>query len=198
MTTTASTAISPADILPMSDYGAIRKARRGAYMERKARRTLAIGPYATALFESRESMWLQIHEMLFIERGGAEQVADELAAYNPMIPNGRELTATLLFEIDDPRLRKTILSRLGGVENHIRLRVGSIVVEALPEDDVERTREDGKASAVQFLHFPFSEAAVAAFRDPANRVMFEITHPNYGHIALLEEATRAELAGDFT
>jgi Protein of unknown function (DUF3501) len=190
-------ALTHADILPMHVYAEQRKTKRAEHVARKANRTLSVGPYVTVLFESYDSMWLQVHEMLFIERGGEDQIADELAAYNPMIPNGRELTATLMFEIDDPRLRRTLLGKLGGVEETIQLRVGDAIIPAVSEQDVDRTTADGKASSVQFLHFPFTSEQIAVFRASDTRVLFEITHPNYGHIAVMTDAMKAALALDF-
>ena len=80
-----------ADILGMGVYGAERKQRRAEISALKERRRLAVGPFASIHFECYETMWMQIHEMLYIEKGGEEQIADELAAYNPLIPDGREL-----------------------------------------------------------------------------------------------------------
>ena len=97
--------------------------------------------------------------MLFIEKGGAAQIPDELAAYNPLIPQGSELVATVMFEIDDPIRRARVLATLGGVEDKAFLRVGGDTIRGVSEEDQERTREDGKASSVQFMRFPFTPAA---------------------------------------
>ena len=110
--------ITRADIMDMAEYAKIRAAKRKELVGVKKNRRVPIGPYATFYFESYETMWLQIHEMLYIEKGGENQIPDELAAYNPLIPKGRELVATLMFEIDDETLRKSILGRLGGVEGN--------------------------------------------------------------------------------
>lgn len=190
-------AITADDLMPVADYARIRKEKREENVLRKRFRRISVGPYCTVFFENYDTMWMQVQEMLYIEKGGPDQVPDELAAYNPMIPKGRELTATLMFEIDDERLRKSILGRLGGVENHIAIQMGSIRVPALPEMDVDRTTPGGKVSSVLFLHFPFTDAAVAAFRDGDEPAMFVIDHPNYGHAAILGAQVRRELAGDF-
>ena len=185
------------DLISNNDYALIRHTKRAENVARKARRQLAVGPHVTVLFECWDSMWLQIQDMLYIEKGGAAQIEDELRAYNPMVPNGRELTATLLFEIEDPQQRHKILSSLGGVEDQIYLQVGERRLKAIPEGDVERTNEAGKASAVHFFHFPFSDADIAAFRDPKTPVVFVIDHANYGHMARLPDEMRRELANDF-
>ena len=189
--------ITRADIMPMADYADVRKQRRAEASAIKKKRRVEVGPFATLYFESYDTMWIQIHEMLHIEKGGEAQVEGELAAYNPPVPKGRELVATLMFEIPDPERRGRELRRLGGVEGTVTLKVGQETITAVPEDDVERTRSDGKASSVHFLHFPFSDAQVARFRDPAVEVLVGINHPNYGHAAVLPAEAREALAGDF-
>ncbi|MFX8289506.1 DUF3501 family protein, partial [Acinetobacter baumannii] len=92
-------------------------------------------------------MWWQVHEMLRIEKGGEEQIADELAAYNPLIPQGAELVATLMFEIDDPIRRNLVLARLTGADSHVVLTVGGEAVPGVPDDPEGRTKDDGKISS---------------------------------------------------
>ena len=189
--------ITPADIVPDAEFAAQRKARRAALLPVKQLRRVSLGPYCTVYFESFETMLFQVQEMLLIEKGGAAQLADELEAYNPLVPNGSELTATVMFEIEDPVRRDLILRRLGGVEDHFFLRVDQARVGAVQEGDIERTREDGKTSSVHFLHFPLTAAQKAAFRDPAQQVMVGCDHELYHHLAVLSPAVRAELAKDF-
>ena len=142
-------------------------------------------------------MWLQIHEMLYIEKGGEAQIVDELAAFNPLIPQGNELIATLMFEIDDEARRKRVLGALGGVEKTVTLTVGDQVIKAQAEEDVERTNADGKASSVHFLHFPFTAEQIVQMRDPDTKAVLAIEHESYQHMAGLGTATRAALASDF-
>lgn len=189
--------ITAQDILPRETYAAERKTRRAAVVAIKKNRRMAVGPYATFHFECFETMWMQVQEMLYIEKGGDEQLADELAAYNPMIPQGGELTATIMFEIEDAFRRARILSRLGGIEDTLTIRVGGHVIKAVPEGDVERTKEDGKTSAVHFMHFPFPPEAIAAFRDAAQEAVIAFAHPEYGHMAVIPADVRVELAKDF-
>jgi hypothetical protein len=189
--------ITRADLMPLDEYTAIRKERRAEIVARKRDRRMEVGPVATFHFENFETMWLQIQEMLYIEKGGAAQIEDELSAYGPMIPNGRELVATVLFEIDEPVRRKAFLSRLGGVEDTAFIRVGGETVKGVPEADIDRTRADGKASSVQFLHFPFTDAQVAAFVKPGTEVVIGFSHPAYGHMTIMPESARAALAEDF-
>jgi len=195
---TVKTEITRDDIMDMAAYGAIRKERRRAMIAKKKQRRVAIGPDATAHFEDYDSMWLQVHEMLYIEKGGEEQVADELAAYNPLIPKGRELVCTVLFEIDDPDRRARVLAGLGGVEETMFLRVDGEEIMGRAEEDVDRTSAEGKASSVQFIHFPFSDAQVEKFRRPGAEVIVGFKHPAYGHMVRLSEETRQALAQDFS
>ena len=189
--------ITPADIMAPADYAAIRRESRAKVTEMKKNRRVHIGPDATFYFESYDTMWHQVHEMLHIEKGGEDQIEDELSAYNPLIPNGRELVTTLMFEIDDPDRRARFLAGLGGVEETISIRVGGATIQGVPEADVDRTTADGKASSIQFLHFPFTDDQVAAFRAPGAEVQLVVGHEKYGHIAILPEAVRGALAEDF-
>lgn len=189
--------IEPSVIIPLAEYGTQRAERRKRMAEIKKNRRLEVGPFATFYFESYDTMLHQVHEMLFIEKGGAEQLPDELAAYNPLIPQGSELVATVMFEIDDPIRRARVLGMLGGVEHKAFLRIGAETIRAVAEDDQDRTREDGKASSVQFMRFPFTAAQIAAFRSGAGDVIVGFDHPNYGHMAVMPPAVREALAKDF-
>lgn len=189
--------VTRADIIPDADYAKVRKERRAALLPTKRLRRVTLGPYCTFYFESYETLLFQIQEMLLVERGGEAQIADELDAYNPLIPQGDELVATAMFEIDDERRRTVILGELGGVEDRFFIEVGAARVEGLADDDAERTREDGKTSSVHFLRFRFTPAQIAAFKDPAVRVMLGCDHPRYAHFAVIGPETRAELAKDF-
>lgn len=191
------TEITRDDIMDMAEYGAIRKEHRRALIEKKKLRRVAIGPDATAHFEDYDSMWLQVHEMLYIEKGGEEQLAEELAAYNPLIPKGRELVCTVLFEIDDPERRARFLATLGGIEETMFIRVGGEEIMGRAEQDIDRTTAAGKASAVQFVHFPFTDAQVKAFRRPGAEIIIGFKHPGYGHMVRIAEDSREALAADF-
>ena len=190
--------ITPQDILPYADYEAVRKEKRDALIRTKKLRRVEVGPYATFYFESYETMWHQVQEMLRIEKGGAEQLEGELTAYNPMIPQGRELTATMMIEVDDPIRRSNVLARLGKIEEHIFFDIAGARIKATWESDVERTTPDGKTSSVHFLHFPFTDDLIARFKDPANPVMLGIGHENYAHLAIISAETRKTLAEDFS
>ena len=189
--------ISRADIMPMEAYTTVRRERRRAITELKKNRRMAVGPDATFYFESYDTMWHQIHEMLHIERGGEDQIPGELEAYNPLIPKGGELVATLMIEIDDPVRRAQVLGRLGGVEDTVSVNFGGEVVAGVAEEDVDRTTADGKASSVQFLHFPFTPPQIEIFREPGTRVHVAISHPAYDHQAGMTEEGRRALAEDF-
>ncbi len=188
--------ITRTDIMPIEEYARTRKARHKALAEMKRDRRVEIGPYATFYFENYDTMWHQIHEMLYIERGGEAQIADELSAYNPLIPKGRELVATLMFEVADAVQRQRFLAGLGGVEETVTMEIDGETAKGVPEADVDRTTAEGKASSVQFLHFPLTDAQAAKFKTAGTRVVLSIAHPKYGHMAVIPERVRAALAAD--
>ena len=189
--------ITREDILAFDDYAASRKERKLALTAVKKDRRMEVGPHATFYFENYETMWNQIHEMLYIERGGDNQIPDELSAYNPLIPQGRELVATVMFEIGDADRRAKVLATLGGVEETIFINVGDEKIKGVPEIDVDRTNADGKASSVQFVHFPFSDSQVEAFTAGDAAVSVGFNHDSYAHAAGMPTAVRAALSKDF-
>lgn len=189
--------ITRADVMTLSEYETIRKDKRREMAAVKKNRRMEVGPFCTFYFESFDTMWHQVHEMLAIEKGGEEQIPDELEAYNPLIPQGKELTATVMFEIDDEVRRKNVLNRLGGVEDHMFVEIGGERIMSRAEEDADRTSAEGKASSVQFVHFDFTPAQIEVFKTPDTQVMVGIDHKNYGHIAVMSEAARQALAADF-
>jgi hypothetical protein len=189
--------ITPADLIPDADYARQRRDRRLALLPIKRLRRVPLGPVCTFIFENYDTMLFQVQEMLLTEKGGAEQVPEELAAYNPLIPKGSELVATVMFEIDDEVRREQALARLGGVEDLFFIQVGDTRAPGVPEGDIERTREDGKTSSVHFLRFVLTPDQIARFRDPATQILIGCDHEQYSHLAGLTPATRAELAKDF-
>ena len=189
--------ITAADILPLPIWGAQRKAHRKALSEVKKNRRVAIGPHVTLYFENWDTMWYQEQEKLWIEKGGDAQLPDELAAYVPMIPDGTELSATLMIEIPDETKRRRILSELGGVETMVTISVGDHRITGIAQEDLDRTTADGKTSAVHFLHFAFSRDQIASFGNLYNELMMRIDHPAYGHAAIVGDTVRGALFGDF-
>tara|TARA_B100000029_G_scaffold505341_1_gene585863 strand:+ start:3034 stop:3633 length:600 start_codon:yes stop_codon:yes gene_type:complete len=185
------------DLLPATEYSNKRKQYRKELLEFKKYRRVSIGPYATFYFESFETMLGQIQEMLHIEKGGDNQLNDELAAYNPLIPKGNELIATLMFEIDDPVLRSDFLSKVGGIENQVYLKLDDERIHAIPEKDLDRTSEEGKASSVQFIHFNFSPNQIKKFKNPGSKITLSISHILYKHSAEITEKTKNSLVKDF-
>jgi len=190
--------ITRADVMPMSDYGAIRKEQRRRISEIKRARRIEVGPYSTFYFENYDTMWHQIHEMLFVEKGGEAQIQDELDAYNPLIPQGDDLIATVMFEVSDPSRRAAVLHMVGGIENHMVLMIGGDTIRGEPDAERENTSEHGKASSVQFVRFTLTPTQKSAFRSPATAVMLGFDHPRYGHLAALPTAIREALAQDLT
>lgn len=189
--------ITRADLIPVDEYAESRKDRKKALTGMKKDRRLEVGPHATFYFENYDTMWHQVQEMLYIERGGDAQISDELTAYNPLIPQGRELVATVMFEIGDPVRRANVLGKLGGIEEAMWVSVNGERIAGIAESDVDRTTADGKASSVQFVHFPFTDIQVAAFRDPAAEIILGFAHEHYNHMAGVPENTRRALSIDF-
>lgn len=190
--------ITRTDVMDMKVYGKTRKARRQKISLAKRNRRISIGPFATFYFENYDTMWMQVHEMLFVERGGEEQIQGELDAYNPLIPNGQNLICTLMFEIADEKVRARELRRLGGIEDTVKLEIGEVAIAAKPlSDGVDRTTDDGKTSAVHFLTFDFTDAEVMAFRDLGTKAILSVGHSNYGHMAVIPDNVRGTLAVDF-
>ena len=184
------------DIMPMEQYSKEREDRRKKITKLKVGRRIAVGPDVTFYFESYETIWHQIHEMLHVEKGGNQQIVDELEAYNPLIPKGNELVATMMFEIDDPVRRDNTLRKLGGVEDSITIEIGDEIVRAVPESDIERTKADGKTSAVHFVHFNLSDEQIIAFKKEGTKIVLGFSHENYSHMVKLPDVTRNCLSKD--
>jgi hypothetical protein len=190
--------VSKSDLISLEEYAKNRKAIRKEIVAYKKDRRVSLGPYANFYFESYETMKAQIQEMLYIEKGGEEQLKDELAAYNPLIPKGKELVATLMFEIDNPLSRAEFLNKVGGIEEKIFLKIGEEIIKSIPEQDVDRTSAEGKASSVQFIHFKFTDDQIEKFKNLSNEVYIGIEHPVYSHTAKLTETTKKKLSTDFS
>jgi hypothetical protein len=189
--------IQKEDIMPLDVYIKNRKAIRKNIVEFKKDRRIALGPYATFYFESFETMLAQVQEMLYIEKGGDEQLKDELIAYNPLVPNGKELTATLMFEIDNPVSRATFLGKVGGIEEKVFMKIDGELIKATPEEDVDRTSSEGKASSVQFIHFKFNDQQIEKFKSNSSLIELGIDHNEYSHTAKLNDDTIKSLSSDF-
>ena len=189
--------IQKEDIMPLDVYTKQRKELRKSIVEFKKDRRVPLGPYATFYFESYETMLAQVQEMLYIEKGGDEQLKDELSAYNPLVPNGKELTATLMFEIDNPVSRAAFLGKVGGIEEKVYMRVDGDLIKAVPEQDVDRTSAEGKASSVQFIHFKFNDEQIKKFKSNSSSIEIGIDHSEYSHSSKLNNATVKSLSNDF-
>ena len=185
------------DIMPLDVYIKNRKELRKNIVNFKKDRRIALGPYATFYFESYETMLAQVQEMLYIEKGGDEQLKDELIAYNPLIPNGKELIATLMFEIDNPVSRSAFLSKVGGIEEKVFIKIDGETIKAIPEEDVDRTSADGKASSVQFIHFKFNDEQIQKFRSNNAEAEIGIDHKEYSHTSKLSAVNLSSLSADF-
>ena len=189
--------IEKEDLIPANIYSESRKQIRKDLVEFKKNRRIALGPYATFYFESFETMVAQVQEMLHIEKGGDEQLKDELIAYNPLVPNGKELIATLMFEIDNPITRAAFLGKVGGIEEKIFMKIDNELVNATPEADVDRTSTEGKASSVQFIHFKLNDDQINKFKSTSINIEIGIDHKEYGHTTKFTEDNIKSLLADF-
>ena len=190
--------IQKEDIMSLDFYTERRRELRKNIVDYKKNRRVALGPYATFYFESYETMLAQVQEMLYIEKGGDEQLKDELSAYNPLIPNGKELTATLMFEIDNPVSRAAFLGKVGGIEETVFMKINGEIINAVPEEDVDRTSTEGKASSVQFIHFNFTDDQIEKFKSNNLEIELGIDHKEYSHTTKLSEENIASLSADFS
>ena len=189
--------VTKADLIPAEEYAKNRKAYRKEIVSYKKDRRVSLGPYANFYFESYETMKAQIQEMLHIEKGGDEQLKDELAAYNPLIPKGKELVATMMFEIDNPLSRAEFLNKVGGIEEKIFMKIGDEMIKAIPEEDVDRTSVEGKASSVQFIHFNLTDEQIQKFKSDNADVEIGINHNEYSHSTKLSSNNKKSLSADF-
>ena len=189
--------IQKSDLLAPDVYEKNRRQMRKDLVEFKKDRRVPLGPYATFYFECYETMLAQVQEMLHIEKGGDEQLNDELTAYNPLIPNGKELVSTLMFEIDNPVIRATFLGKLGGVEENVFIKIDNDIIYGKPEIDVDRTSAEGKASSVQFIHFEFDQNQISKFKGNNVSIELGIDHKEYSHSTKLSESTIKALSSDF-
>jgi len=194
---TAKHEINRDDLMSMAEYGARRRDLKTQIRAIKKNRRVQVGPFASFYFESYGTMWHQVHEMLHIEKGGDAQINDELTAYNPLVPQGAELVATVMLEIPDADQRARELAVLGGIEETMTITVDGDIIKGLPETDVDRTNASGKASSVQFLHFPFTSDQIKKFRAPGIQIIVGIGHENYGHMAVMSDPVRVALSDDF-
>jgi hypothetical protein len=184
------------DLLSLEDYHRERSRLRAEVLEHKRHRHVPIGPNLTLYFEDRLTMRYQIQEMLRAERiFESEAIAEELAAYNPLIPDGSNLKATMMLEYPDATQRRMALAGLVGIEHRVYLRVGSLdKVLAHADEDLERS-DDDKTSAVHFLRFELDATMRAALKGGAS-LRFGVEHDRYRHDVEASEATRASLAAD--
>lgn len=188
--------LTPADLYSLERYAKLRKEFRAKVMDHKRHRKVPVGPDVTLYFEDRLTIQYQIQEMLRIERIFEEEgIQDELSAYNPLIPDGRNLKATFMIELSDSEERRLALVRLIGIEDQVWIQVaGHEPVHAIADEDLVRGNET-KTSSVHFLRFELSDAMAVDIKGGAVLTL-GIAHPNYNYRVDVAAATRDSLAAD--
>lgn len=191
--------LTPTDLMSLETYARERPEFRARVLAHKANRRVALGPHLTLHFEDRLTIQYQVQEMLRIERifepAGIE---DELAAYNPLIPDGTNLKATLLIEYDDVDERREALRRLKGIEKSVWLRVaGHDKVRTIANEDLERENQE-KTAAVHFVRFELTPEMIAALQS-GTTLSIGVDHPEMTHAVdpIPDEIMRA-LVQDFS
>ncbi|HVY27727.1 MAG TPA: DUF3501 family protein [Polyangiaceae bacterium] len=187
--------ITREELLDLAAYERVREQFLRSVIERKKPRYVKLGPNMTALFENRDSVLLQIQEMLRTERITQEKaIAHELETYNALVPGASELSLTLFIEYQEREERERMLVALAGLEDKFRLRVGAELIAATPDP---RATDPERTMAVHYLKFPLSESALATLRTSHEPVALEVAHPAYSAIAPLSPATLQSLRDDF-
>ena len=190
--------IEQTELYSLEQYARIREDFRAGVMQHKKHRQLPIGPHLTLYFEDRMTIQYQIQEMLRVEKIFEEAgIRDELDAYNPLIPDGSNLKATMMIEYERSEERATRLAEMVGIEDAVWLQVDALdKIMAVADEDLERATED-KTSAVHFLRFEFTGEMIKALRDGA-RLSAGVEHAAYSHvIESVPEDIRNSLIGDF-
>ena len=188
--------LTPDDLLSLEAYDRVRPEFRRRAIDHQKRRRVALGPDVTVAFEDRLTVQYQIQEMLRIERiFEREGVLAELEAYNPLVPDGTGLTATMMIELPDPEIRRVRLRELRGIEDRICLRVGDAPARTARADENLPRTTDEKTASVHYLRFPLTPEDRRGFA--ASRVVLACDHPLYRHETVLDEETRGLLARDW-
>ncbi|HXR56494.1 MAG TPA: DUF3501 family protein [Casimicrobiaceae bacterium] len=184
-------------LLTLEAYAKERPAFRARAVAHKRARTVRLGEHVTLLFEDELTIRYQVQEMLRIEKTFDEDgIQDELDAYNPLVPDGRNLKATMLIEYEDENARREALARLRGIEDRVFVSVaGFEPVFAIADEDLERENAQ-KTSSVHFLRFELTPPMVASFKD--EDVVVGVDHPEYRVRETLAAPVKAALAADFS
>lgn len=187
--------LSRDNLWSLEEYAAVREQFRAQVMDHKRSRRVAIGPHASLYFEDFLTMKYQVQEMLRVERiFEAPAIEEEIATYNPLIPDGGNLKATFMIEYTDPTQRQQALARMSGIENTIYLCCGGDKIYAIANEDLERSTEE-KAAAVHFLRFELDATTIAAIK--ANEpVQLGIGHAMLEGSVTLNDAQRTSLQND--
>ncbi len=190
--------IERSSLLTLEAYARQRKDFRARVIAHKKNRTVHLGDHVTLIFEDELTIRYQIQEMLRIEKTFEEEgIQDELDAYNPLVPDGANLKATMMIEYEDPVVRARELAKLKGIEDAVYVQVdGHPRVKAIADEDLQR-ENDEKTSSVHFLRFEFTAAMIATIKG-GGAVAMGIDHPQYrARVDEIAPQVQASLARDF-
>ena len=189
--------ITLADTKPLPEYEAMRDTLRRHVIDMKKRRRVSVGDRVSLVFENRETVLYQIQEMVRAEHiTSPEAIQDEIDVYNRSVPEDGELSATMFIELTDREGIRAEIDRLVGINEHVRLRIGS--EHTIPGVFEPGWSREDRVAAVQYVKFPLSPAQREAFRSGRVPVLIELNHPNYRATAQVGEAVRETLASDLS
>jgi hypothetical protein len=190
--------LTHSDLYSLEEYSKIRDEFKKAAVNHRRQRQVTVGKHMTLHFEDRVTVKYQIQEMLLIERTyQSAGIQDELDAYNPLVPTGSNLKATLTIEYGDPTVRAEKLKELHRVEDRIFVQVfGHEPVFAIADEDMDRSNDE-KTAAVHFLRFELTEAMIKDFRNSDVDVFVGVDHPKYNEVTKVNITTKEMLIKDF-
>ncbi len=188
--------LEPKDLLSLEDYDSQRDEIKKELIEHKKNRTISIGENIVLIFEDYMTIKYQVQEMLRIEKiFNKKEIQEEIDAYNPLIPDGTNLKATMLIMYPDVEVRRQMLHKLHDIENNIWISCGNKKITAFADEDLDRST-DNKTSAVHFLRFQLEQEDIAEFFSSTN-ITIGVNHPEYSEEITLEDVVKKSLAKDF-
>ncbi len=183
------------DLLTLEEYDSQRDVIKKDVISHKKNRTISVGENIVLIFEDYNTIKYQVQEMLRIEKIFKQaEIQEEIDAYNPLIPDGTNLKATMLIMYPEVEVRKKMLFKLHGIENSIWISVGGNKITAYADEDLDRSTDD-KTSAVHFLRFQFDQNDISNFLS-GSEVKIGVTHAEYNKEIIIDGQYRKSLEND--